>query len=130
MKRYFIAAIVASGVAAVTVGARGAPTEETFMVQTTGALADLCADHAASDPMMTAAQNFCHGYMVGAYQVLEQIDAARAKPAFCVPSPPPSRTKAIAAFVQWVQANPGESARPPADGVYEFLTHYFPCPAK
>jgi hypothetical protein len=109
---------------------RSAPTEETFTVPTTSALADLCADTSPSDPMMTAAQNFCHGYMVGAYHVLLQVNAARRKPAFCVPTPPPTRSQAIAAFVQWVRANPGQAGQPPADGVFAFLMQRFPCPAK
>jgi len=128
--RQSIAALVVLGVLALPAGARSAPTEQTFVVRTTGDLAALCADTSASDPMMTAAQNFCEGFMVGAYQVLQQVDVARAKRAFCVPTPPPTRTAAIASFVQWAQANPSETARAPADGVFEFLTQRFPCRAK
>lgn len=116
---------------AVPMGGRAAPNEQTFAVPTTAALSDLCADIVSSDTaMLTAAQNFCHGYMLGAYQVLEQVNAARGKPAFCIPSPSPSRNQAIAEFVAWVQAHPSEAQRPPVDGVYEFLTQQFPCPAK
>jgi hypothetical protein len=125
-----IAAIVVLSVLALPAGVRSAPTEQTFVLRTTGDLADLCAYTSASDPMMTAAQNFCQGFMVGVYQVLQLVDAARAKPAFCIPTPPPTRTEAIAAFVQWAKANPSETARPPVDGVFGFLTQRFPCPAK
>jgi hypothetical protein len=128
--RQSIAAIVVLSALALPSGARSAPTEQTFFMRTTSDLVDLCADTSASDPMMTAAQNFCQGFILGAYQVLRQVDAGRGKPAFCVPTPPPTRTAAIAAFVQWAQANPSETARPPVDGVFEFLTQRFPCPAK
>ena len=107
-----------------------APTEQTFAVPTTAALADLCADASPSDPLMTAAQNFCHGYLLGAYHVLLQVNAARGKPAFCMPQPSPPRSQAVADFVQWAKANPSEADRPPADGVFQFLTQRFPCAAK
>jgi Rap1a immunity proteins len=113
---------------AVLANSQTAPTEQTFTVKTTSALADLCANTSGSDVLMTtAAQNFCHGYLLGAYQVLEQVNAARGKPAFCIPSPSPSRNQAIIDFVSWTRANPSEGSRPPVDGVYEFLTQRFPC---
>ena len=104
-----------------------ATTEQTFTVPTTAALAELCADTSPSDPLMTAAQNFCQGYLQGAYHVLQQVNAARAKPAFCIPKPAPTRTQAIAEFIRWTKDNPTEAARPPADGVFEFLQSRFPC---
>jgi hypothetical protein len=128
--RQTIAAIVVLGVLALPAGARGALTEQSFLVRTTGDLVDLCADTSVSDPMMTAAQNFCQGFMLGVYQVLQQVDAGQPKRAFCMPTPPPTRTAAIAAFVQWAKSSPSETARPPGDGVFEFLTQRFPCPAK
>lgn len=104
------------------------PNEQTFVVKTTDELADLCADTSGSDVMMTtAAQNFCHGYLLGAYQVMEQVNEARKKPDFCIPNPSPSRNQAIADFVSWAKANPSEGGRPPVDGFYQFLTQHFPC---
>ena len=79
--------------------------------------------------MTTAAQNFCHGYLLGAYQVLAQVNAASPKPAFCIPNPSPTRNQAIADFVAWAKTNPSEAGLPPADGVYEFLIQRFPCTA-
>jgi hypothetical protein len=130
MKRpLFAACIVAATIMAV--GARSEPTEDTLSVPTTAALAELCADTSSSNVMMTtAAQNFCHGYLLGAYQILAQVDAARGKPAFCLPNPSPSRNQAIADFVDWAKVNPSDASMPPADGVYEFLTQRFPCPGK
>ncbi len=105
------------------------PTEQTFTVHSTGDLAELCADTSSPNMMMTtAAQNFCHGYLLGAYQVLAQINEARGTPVFCIPSPSPSRNQAIAEFVSWVKANPTDAGLPPADGLYTFLAQRFPCP--
>ncbi len=116
---------------ALSAHAQTTPTEQTFAVTTTTALADLCAETSGADAMMTtAAQNFCHGYLLGAYQVLAQVNAARGKPFFCLPNPSPSRNQAIADFVAWARANPYAAGAPPADGVYEFLSQHFPCAAR
>ena len=96
MKQLLLAACVLTGLA-MTTGARAQPTEQTFAVHTTGELAELCADVSPTNSLMTtAAQNFCHGYMLGAYQVLAQINAARGRPEFCIPTPSPTRNQAIA----------------------------------
>lgn len=109
----------------------GQPTEQTFTAPTTGALADLCSQTSRSDMLMTtAAQNFCHGYLLGAYQVLAEINRAQPKPFFCIPNPSPTRNEAIAAFLSWAKGNSSAAGLPPADGVYEFLVQHFPCPAK
>jgi Rap1a immunity proteins len=115
---------------ALTAVAQTVPPEQTFTVQTTSALAELCARTSPPDAMTTAAQNFCHGYMLGAYQILAQVNAARRRPEFCIPNPSPTRNHAIADFVSWARANPSESGLPPADGVYEFLMRHYPCPAR
>ena len=115
---------------AVATAAHSQPTEMTFMVPTTSALVELCSAP-SSDPMMTtAARNFCQGYLVGAYQVIAQVNAARRTPDFCIPNPAPTRNQAIAAFVSWAKGNPSEAGLPPADGLYEFLIQHFPCPTK
>ena len=106
-----------------------AVTEDQFQIHTTGDLAALCA----ADPgerLGTPALNFCEGYATGAYQVLEQEQAApRSTKLFCMPQPAPTRTEAMAAFVQWARADQAHQALPPADGVAEFLTQTYPCHA-
>lgn len=134
MKQLLFVACVAS-VACLATGARaqpsGQPTEQTFMVPTTSALVELCSDTSQSNTLMTAAaQNFCHGYLLGAYQILVEIDAAQRKPTFCIPNPPPTRNQAVAAFVAWAKGNPQAANLPPADGVYTFLVQRFPCAAR
>src|SRR5208283_555830 len=62
---------------AATAVAQAAPSEQNFMVRTTGDLAELCSDTSPTDPMMTAAVNFCQGYIVGVYHVLIQVEQSR-----------------------------------------------------
>ena len=129
MKRLILAACVLAATT-MAAGAQTAPDEQTFTVPTTSALAELCADTSSSDmTMTTAAQNFCHGYLLGAYQILAQVNAARPKPAFCIPSPSPTRNQAVADFVAWAKTNPTDAGLSPADGFYEFLMQRFPCTA-
>jgi hypothetical protein len=129
MKRLLLAVCVLTAPLLAT-AAHAQPVEQTFTVPTTAALAELCADTSSSNVLMTtAAQNFCHGYMLGTYEILAQINAARGGRAFCIPTPAPTRNQAIADFVSWAKANPSKASLPPADGVYVFLTQRFPCPA-
>lgn len=129
MKQLIFAACVLAATTCAA-GAETGPTEQTFQLPTTAALAELCADTSSADiTMTTAAQNFCHGYLLGAYQILAQVNAARGTPAFCIPKPAPTRNQAIAEFVSWAKADPSDAGLPPADGVYEFLAQRFPCPA-
>jgi Rap1a immunity proteins len=108
--------------------AHGAVTEDTFVLRNTGDLVDLCSA-AQSDPLYTAAVNFCHGFGVGVFRVLQEEDMAKtSRHMFCMPNPMPSRNETIASFVQWAKADPARAALPPADGVAAFLSQQFPCP--
>jgi Rap1a immunity proteins len=115
----------------VSVGsARGAVTEDTFLLHNTGDLVDLCSA-AQSDPLYTAAVNFCHGFTVGVFRVLQEEDMAkRSQRMFCLPNPTPSRNEGIANFVQWAKADPARSALQPADAIATFLAQQFPCPSR
>jgi Rap1a immunity proteins len=103
-----------------------AVTEDEFLVRTTGDLVDLCKAVSA-DPYYTAAINFCHGFSVGVYRVLEAENEAKPRRMFCVPEPAPHRADAIAGFVQWMDANPDEKTHAPADGIAAYLQKQFPC---
>jgi len=106
-----------------------AVTEDTFQIRSTGDLVDLCAT-SPSDPMGTAALNFCQGFGVGVYRVLEEINRDRKTPMFCMPNPMPTRNEALASFVQWAKANPGQLGTPPQDGIAAFLASQYPCAQK
>src|SRR4051794_18035309 len=80
-------------------------TENSFLVRSTRDLVDVCAP-APSDPLATAAVNFCQGFVVGAYQYYTIDAAATNRQLVCPPSPLPSRNEAIAQFVTWAKARP------------------------
>lgn len=103
-------------------------TETTFQVRTTGDLVELCGT-APTDPMATAALNFCHGFGVGVFRVLqEEAAAAPSRRLFCVPNPPPTRNQVFAAFVRWAKSQPAVMAQQPQDGIARFLSVQYPCP--
>lgn len=103
-------------------------SQSDFQAETTANLVSLCGA-AATDPLYTAAQNFCHGYAVATYRMIAAQQAAtRSKRRlFCLPSPQPTRDQAIAAFVQWASARPKTLASPPGDGIVEYLATQYPC---
>jgi hypothetical protein len=105
-----------------------AVTEDTFQLRSTSDLVELCTA-GQTDPMMTAAVNFCHGFAVGVFRVLEEENAAhRINKLFCMPNPAPSRSQALADFVQWAKSTPGMMDQRPADGLLAFLVKTYPCP--
>ena len=108
--------------------ARGEVAQDNFLVRNTGDLLELCSAPQSS-PLYTAAVNFCQGFAVGVFRVLQTESAARGMHGlFCMPTPVPTRNQAIAGFVQWVRENPGQMAQPPADGIAAYLAHQYPCP--
>lgn len=107
--------------------AHAAVTEDTFLIRNTGDLVDLCSA-AQSDPLYTAAVNFCHGFTVGVFRVLQEEDMAKlSRHMFCLPNPMPTRNEGIANFVQWARADAGRLALTAADGLATFLSQQFPC---
>lgn len=109
--------------------ARAAVTSDDFLLRNAGDLAALCSAD-PSDPMATAAKNFCAGFAVGVVRVLQKVDAAEAprRAMFCFPPKPPTRSEGIAEFVSWVNAEPGRQALAPEDALATFLQVRFPCP--
>ncbi|MEJ0015060.1 MAG: Rap1a/Tai family immunity protein [Acetobacteraceae bacterium] len=109
--------------------ASAAVTESTFQLNTTSDLVDLCSA-APADPMGTAALNFCQGFALGVYRVLEEENAAkRIGKMFCIPeTATQTRNEAIADFVQWAKTSPAVLAQRPANGIVAYLQTKFPCP--
>lgn len=121
--------IVAAGLTAMCLcwPAEAATTETNFQVKTTRDLVTLCATP-ASDPLATAAVNFCEGFAVGAYQYHVVAEAAtKAKPLFCFPSPTPSRNEAIMQFIAWSDQHSDVLDRPAIEGMFTFLKDRYPC---
>jgi hypothetical protein len=123
-----LAATLAGLTLATSVGA--APvSQDDFQVQTTAHLVSLCAAD-PSDPLYTAARNFCHGFAVGTYRaiVMQQMATRARHKMFCLPASQPTRDQATAAFVAWANARPKTLASSPTDGIAEYLAAQYPCP--
>lgn len=127
LSRHWLAGIAVCA-AAFPIAGYAAVTEDTFMMRTTSDLVELCSA-APSDPMGTAALNFCHGFTLGVYNVLTEENAAkRMGKLFCMPDPAPTtRNQAVADFVQWAKATPQAMTQSPADGVTGYLVSKYPC---
>lgn len=122
-------AAVSLCVGLVATAAHAAVTEAQFPPKTTADLIALCSD-TKDDPMMTAAVNYCHGFAEGAVEVALSYEAVT-RPShepFCLPSPPPSHTQALAMFVSWANADPQRLNEPAIVGLLSFLTQQYPCP--
>src|SRR5689334_31090 len=107
----FGAALAVGGVTA----ASAAVTQADFPPNTVRDLIEICAPD-QSDPMMTAAVNFCHGFAKGAVIVEEAHEAQRgARKLFCLPSPRPPRGSELSSFSAWAnQACPAPRSVPVA----------------
>jgi hypothetical protein len=110
-------------------GARAAPlTEDNFLMKTTADLVALCgADQ--KDPLYTAAVNYCHGFAVGTYRMMEIEDAASRKKqkTICVQQSGVTRSQAIANFVTWAADKPKVLQAPPTDGFGQYVLESFAC---
>jgi hypothetical protein len=98
-----------------------------YKVRNAGDLVALCSrDRSAED--YVAAQNFCHGYTVGAYAYYRGVAAADPDlKIVCIKEPYPERTKVIADFVAWSKANPSYMKDTAVDTFFRFLAGAFPC---
>lgn len=107
--------------------ALAATDEQDFYVKSTGNLVDLCSTK-PSDPLYTAAMNFCEGFFVGAYQYHQlSVQAEGRHPLVCPPSPAPTRSESISRFVAWAGSHEAALSTQPVEGLFEFLAQTFPC---
>ena len=128
IRRLTAFAVVAAGVLAVG-GARADTVKpDDFQVPTTAALVTLCTAP-DTDPLYTAARNFCHGFAVGTYRaVATEVAASRSRhKLFCMGETAPTRDQAIAAFVHWASGRPKTLESAPTDGITEYLATTYPC---
>jgi hypothetical protein len=113
-----------------TTAAAAPVTESEFPPKTVRDLIAICAPE-PSDPMMTAAVNFCHGYAEGAVDVEEAHEAQNgARKLFCLPTPPPPRGAELSSFIAWATAQPARLDMPAIDGMFIYLAGKYPCPAE
>jgi hypothetical protein len=114
-------------------GATAAPaavTESEFPPNTVRDLIAICAPE-PSDPMMTPAVNFCHGYAEGAVDVEEAHEAQKgARKLFCLPTPRPPRGSELTSFITWANEQPARLDMPAIDGLFIYLAGRYPCAAE
>lgn len=105
----------------------GAVEERHFEAKTTRDIINLCTV-STDDPLVGEAINFCHGYLLGAY---EYYKAASAGPAgmklVCMDEPRPSRDETIAMFVDWAKNHPQYWDEPAVETEFRFLMETWPC---
>jgi Rap1a immunity proteins len=122
----FVTVLVIAG----TTAAAAPVTESEFPPKTVRDLIAICAPE-PSDPMMTAAVNFCHGYAEGAVDVEEAHEAQKGtRKLFCLPTPPPPRGAELSSFITWATAQPARLDMPAIDGMFIYLAGKYPCPAE
>ena len=126
---FFGAALLTVGVVFATPTlAPAAVTESQFPPNTVRDLIAICsADN--DDPRMTAAVNFCHGFVEGAVIVEEANESHKgARKLFCLPSPRPPRGSELTNFTAWANEQPARLDMPSIDGMFIYLAQRFPCP--
>ena len=130
MKRTVLASVMAGlALTAATSGAAAQVTQDNFLLSTTGDLVALCGA-GQNDPLYTAAVNFCQGFAVGTYRMLEIEEAASRtkRKSVCIDEDPTvTRNSAIAGFVTWAANKPDVLAARPGDGLTEYLLNAFSC---
>jgi hypothetical protein len=105
----------------------GAVTQDDFKIVTAQDVVDVCSVP-ESDEYYALATAFCHGYMVGTYDVYEALNARKdAKHFVCPPEPPPPRTTVIAEFVSWMNAHRQYGGEHPTNAIFKFLVEKWPC---
>jgi Rap1a immunity proteins len=124
------AALLASATFAPPTAMPAAVMDAQFPPNTVRDLIAICAAD-KDDPRMTAAVNFCHGFVEGAVIVEEANETQKgARKLFCLPSPRPPRGSELTNFAAWASQQPGRLDMPSIDGVFVYLAQRFPCPAE
>ena len=108
-------------------GLAAAVSEDDFEAETTQQLINLCTA-APNDPLYHQAVNFCHGYLVGAFDYYEAAQAGpKGSQLVCLPDPPPTRNDAIKMFIEWVKVHPQHLKEKPVETEFRFLMEKYPC---
>lgn len=124
---YRMLAVFLMAVALMMPAAARAVEKVDFEVDTTQNLINLCTAP-PSDPLYREAINFCHGYLVGAFDYYKAaLEGPDGKRLVCFPNPPPSRDQAIALFLEWAKAHPQYMKDEAVDTEFRFLMEKWPC---
>ena len=103
-----------------------ATSSEEFLMRNAQDLTGVCSTP-SSDPLYTAAINFCEGYIEGAYHYYSAMLGPGIKPFVCLPKPEPTRDEVTRRFVAWSQAHPQHSGEPAVETLFKFAEETWPC---
>ncbi|HVJ42566.1 MAG TPA: Rap1a/Tai family immunity protein [Dongiaceae bacterium] len=107
--------------------AADAVTIDDFRVETARQLADLCRTVPKDNDSLAATQ-FCQGFITGAYRYhLASQAGPGSKPVICFQGSEPSRGKAAAEFVSWLDAHPQYAGEDAVEAQFKWLTDTWPC---
>lgn len=121
------AALACATLSFLAAGRALAVAEQDFDVNSTKDLVGLCSTQ-PTDPLYTAAVNFCEGFVVGAYQYYQVTAGAEGRAHLvCLPNPMPTRNESVHRFVQWASNHQKVLATQPVEGLFEFLSQTYPC---
>jgi hypothetical protein len=104
-----------------------ATSTDQFLVRRTQDLIVLCTTP-ETDPLHTAAMNFCHGYLLGAFHYHQELNVKAKHKNVCLPDPPPTRTQGVQEFIKWTNANPQYMNECAVETLAKFLVEKWPCP--
>jgi len=108
-------------------GFAGAVSEKDFEAKTTEEMINLCTA-SPDDPLYHQAINFCHGYLVGAFDYHEATSMGPAGiKLVCLPDPRPSRNTSIDMFIEWANSHRQYWNEPPVETEFRFLMEKWPC---
>ena len=108
-------------------GFAGAVTEKDFEAETTQDIVNLCTA-STDDPLYHQAVNFCHGYLVGAWDYYEAVSSGPKGIKFvCPPDPMPSRNDSFSKFIAWAKAHPQHMGESPVETEFRFLMEKWSC---
>ncbi len=105
-----------------------AVTPDDFIVKNAEDVVDLCSTP-ETDPLYTAAINFCHGYLVGALAYHRALYSKQGhEEIVCFPEPRPQRSHGVSEFVVWAKAHPEYKDENAVEALFKFLVEKWPCP--
>lgn len=104
--------------------------EDSFFIRNAQDLVTVCASDEA-DPLNDAADHFCHGFLVGAWQYHEaQANGPEGVRLVCPQEGQPklTRNEVVDEFVAWSAAHPEHMSEPAVEALFRYLVAKAPCP--
>ena len=100
-------------------------TLEDFQLRTAADLYDIC-NLASSNPDHVVAKAFCYGFIEGAAQYDEALEAGSKVAIVCAPAST-TREQAVTQFITYLRANPQYATGAPVDAVFRAIIAKWPC---